>query len=73
MNKVYLIGVCGSSSTLAATLSLATAQEMLMDYAYDNGLYMYNLYRSFGRTHEVAMSVALNAMEDFYIWEKDLI
>ena len=73
MNKVYLVGVRGTCDAVAITLSLETAQEMLMTYAYEEGNYIYNLYRSHGYKHEHAMAEALDVMDSWYLWEKELI
>ena len=73
MNKVYLVGVRGTCDAVAISLSLETAQEILMAYAYEDGHYIYNLYRSHGYKHEHAMAEALDAMDSWYIWGKGLI
>ncbi len=73
MEKAYIIAVRGSHDAVAISLSLETAQEMLMAYAFEDGWRIYNLYIRQGYDHRTAMIEAKFNMSRWYIWEKILI
>jgi hypothetical protein len=51
-------------TTIAITATLADAEELACDLAFEHGHYYYNLHRNVGgRTHKTAMGEALYNME----------
>ena len=68
--KAYAI-VCGGK-VISISLSRNNAQEILMDYAFEDGMWWYSCYvKNYG--HKIALREANNAMADWRIWEYDLV
>ena len=56
---------------VAISLSRLNAQEMLMEFAFDDSYETYHLFLPYG--HKVAMREAKNALVDWRIKEFDLV
>ena len=68
--KAYAIVCC--NRIVDISLSRNNAQEVLMDYALEDGAWWYSCYvKSYG--HSEALQQANEAIEEWRIWEYDLV
>lgn len=68
--KAYAIVCC--NHIVEISLSLSNAQEILMDYAFEDGAWWYNGYvQDYG--HNKAMREANESMDEWRIWEYNLV
>lgn len=68
--KAYAIVCC--NRVIDISLSRNNAQEILMDYALEDGAWWYGCYvKNYG--HKTALKEANEAMDEWRIWEYDLV
>ena len=68
--KAYAIVCC--NKVVAISLSKSNAQEILMDYALEDGAWWYSCYvKDYG--HKKALREANEAVDEWRIWEYDLV
>ena len=68
--KAYAIVCC--NRIVDISLSRNNAQEILMDYAFEDGAWWYGYYvKTYG--HSIALKEANEAIDEWRIWEYDLV